>query len=486
MTQTNSLSAQGFPEGFSQGFSQGFAPPGQRQKHPDIVLPPKGKKPARISATTCSPWNAKPILVGLGLLVCMWQVARAQEVPAKPVSSLGGSIKIVKLLWKSNPKSAATTLSKSLAVALERDQQTELAEALAPLKELLEQTLASESDPRFGVSLAGLALVDKPNQTTRQTLRCAIEKGESENLELLVRVWFAIDSEVAFDYLSANLGQPSKSLPILMQTALTADRNRAAIVILDQWSKLPREQQFTAIEPLSAQASTMLKLVEAIKAGVVKKELVNTNQLRKWQSSGNATLTAAIESVWGRIRESDNEERQRLVQKRLKLLRGKNSQGTESQGSVARGQLVFNRVCAQCHQLHGAGLEVGPSITNNGRGNLDQLVSNLLDPSLVIGNAFQARTVLTVDGEVVAGLVVADDDRFLRLKVQGGKVLEFDKSKDIEQVKVSDKSLMPDGLEEQMTEQEFIDLCALLCLVKSPTDADNELIPGTPNNLVNP
>ena len=321
---------------------------------------------------------------------------------------------------------------------------------------------------------------------SRKALRATIEKGESENLELLVRVWIAVDVDAAFSYLEVNLGQPSKALPIVMQFALTTDRSRAANIILERWDKLPREQQFAAIEPLTAQAATMLKLVEAIKAGAVNKDLVNTNQLRKWQNAGDATLTAAIESVWGRIRESDNAERQKLVQKRIKLLRGKNSQGTESSGSVARGQLVFNRICAQCHQLHGAGLEVGPSITNNGRGNLEQLISNILDPSLVIGNAFQARTVLTVDGEVVAGLVVADDERFLRLKVQGGKVLEFDKSKDIEQVKISEKSLMPDGLEEQMTEQEFIDLCALLCLVRSPLETDNELISGTPPHLVNP
>lgn len=432
-----------------------------------------------------SGWRST-VLVLVGVLFSLCQLSIAQETPAKPTSNLAGSIKIVKLLWKSNPKSAATTLAKSLAVALERDQRSELDAALTPLKELLEQSLASESDPRFGVSLAALSIVNSSDAATRHKLRSAIEKGDSENLELLVRTWFAVDSESAFDYLAANLGQASKALPIVMQTALTVDRNRAAKVILDQWTKIPREQQFTAIEPLSAQANTMLKLVEAVKSGMVNKELINTNQLRKWQSSGNAQLTSAIESVWGRIRESDNEERQKLVQKRLKLLRGKNSQGAQSQGSVARGQLVYNRVCAQCHQLHGAGLEVGPNITNNGRGNLDQLISNMLDPSLVIGNAFQARTVLTVDGEVVAGLVVADDERFLRIKVQGGKVIEFDKSKDIEQVKVSDKSLMPDGLEEQMTEQEFIDLCALLCLVKSPTEADNELIPGTPNNLVNP
>ncbi len=413
------------------------------------------------------------------------QFAFPQSAVEPATSNLGGSIKVVKLLWKANPTSAATTLSKSLTVALERDQQAALATALSPLKELFEQAVASEDDARFAVSLAALALIDSSNISVKRKLQSAIEKEASGNIDLLVRTWFKVDTENAFNFFAAHLGEASSAMPIMMQFALSTDRNRAADLILQAWSKLPREQQITAIEPMTAQASTMLKLVSAVKSGSVNKELINTNQLRKWQSSGDTNLTAAIESVWGRIRESDNAARQKLVQVRLKLLRGKNSQGNESKGSVAQGQLVFNRVCAQCHQLHGLGLEVGPNITNNGRGNLDQLISNILDPSLVIGNAFQARTVLTLDGEVVAGLVVAEDDRFLRLKVQGGKVLEFDKAKDIEQIKISSKSLMPDGLEEQMTEQEFIDLCAFLCLLKAPTEADNELIPGTPANLVN-
>lgn len=414
----------------------------------------------------------------------------AQENPAPNASSLSSSIKIVKLLWKANPKSAASTLTKSLSNSLGRDQQSALAESLAPLQTLLEQAAASETDARYHVSIAALAILKSADAATTDQLVKVITQADSnkidaQTLDLLANTWFNVDRDAAFKFLAANIGGPSPSIPVLTQVALTTDRNRAADVLLSGWSKLPRDQQFTIIEPLTAQAGTMLKLVDAVKSGSVNKELLNTNQLRKWQTSGDEKLVAAIESIWGRVRESDNAERQKLVQERLKLLRGTNSQGTPSKGSVARGQFVFNRVCAQCHQLHGKGLEVGPNITNNGRGNLDQLISNILDPSLVIGNAFQARTVLTVDGEVVAGLVVADDERFLRLKVQGGKVLEFDKEKDIEQVKVSTKSLMPDGLEEQMTEQEFIDLCALLCLVNTPEATENELIPGAPVDLVN-
>jgi putative heme-binding domain-containing protein len=191
-------------------------------------------------------------------------------------------------------------------------------------------------------------------------------------------------------------------------------------------------------------------------------------------------LTEKIEAVWGKIRESDNAERQALVTETLALLR------SGVTGSVARGDKVFERVCSQCHQLHGKGFEVGPNITGNGRGNLDQLVSNVLDPSLVIGEAFQAKLVLTYDGEVVSGLVAAEDERYLKIKVQGGKVVEFNKEEDIEQVQASSKSLMPEGIEAQLTQQELVDLFAYLSLLKPLGADDNELIPGTPDTLVAP
>jgi putative heme-binding domain-containing protein len=135
--------------------------------------------------------------------------------------------------------------------------------------------------------------------------------------------------------------------------------------------------------------------------------------------------------------------------------------------------------------LHGRGFEVGPNIVGNGRGNLQQLVSNILDPSLVIGEAFQAKTVLTVDGEVATGLVAAENERYLKLRVQGGKILEFRKD-EIEQLKASTQSLMPEGVEAQMTPQELYDLLAYLCLLAPPDAASNELIPGTPEAFVQP
>ncbi len=72
----------------------------------------------------------------------------------------------------------------------------------------------------------------------------------------------------------------------------------------------------------------------------------------------------------------------------------------------------------------------------------------------------------------------------MTLKVPGGKLVELDREEDIEQIKDSDKSLMPDGLEQQMNEQELLDLFAYLSLTKPLTAADNGTIPGTPDKLI--
>jgi len=109
-----------------------------------------------------------------------------------------------------------------------------------------------------------------------------------------------------------------------------------------------------------------------------------------------------------------------------------------------------------------------------------------MDPRLVVGEAFQARTVLTVDGEVVTDCRAGESDRYLTIKLQGGKSVELDKDEDIELLKISEKSLMPEGIEEQINEQETLDLFAYLTLLKPLPSEENDLIPGTPETLVGP
>ena len=184
-------------------------------------------------------------------------------------------------------------------------------------------------------------------------------------------------------------------------------------------------------------------------------------------------LTKQVTAVWGTLREGRNPASEKMVRTMRDFLR-------KTPGDAKAGMVVFKNLCGQCHKIHGEGQEVGPDLTSNGRSDFEQLLSNVFDPSLVIGAGYVATTVATKKGHVITGLVVEDNAQRVVLKIQGGK-LETIARGDIDEMAASKVSLMPEGLEKQLKPQEIADLFAFLCLDKPPTDPLAKRIPGSPS-----
>ena len=143
------------------------------------------------------------------------------------------------------------------------------------------------------------------------------------------------------------------------------------------------------------------------------------------------------------------------------------------------GQAVFKRVCGQCHKLYGEGQDVGPDITLNGRNSFEQLLSNVFDPSLVIGAAYQAQHRGHRRRPRAHRAVGRGQRRSAWCsKTQGGK-LETIARADVDEMKTSRLSLMPEDLEKQLKPQELADLFALLTLDKPPGDPSGKQLPGS-------
>ena len=200
---------------------------------------------------------------------------------------------------------------------------------------------------------------------------------------------------------------------------------------------------------------------------------MNVNQVRRLLATKDAELVKQVETHWGKRARGRNPEREKVV-------------AGDAEASCARtaatpgqGQVVFKNLCAQCHKIHGEGVDVGPDLTANGRASFEQLLSNVFDPSLVIGPAYQATTVNDQEGRALTGLLVEDNAAARRPKTQGGK-LETIPRGDIEEMQVSKLSLMPEGMEKQLKPQEIADLFAFLTLDRPPSDPNAQKIPGTP------
>ena len=239
-------------------------------------------------------------------------------------------------------------------------------------------------------------------------------------------------------------------------------------LILSLYRHLDPVIQPVAIEVLTVRSEWAHALVDNI-GSRIKPTDVNVNQVRTMLSSKDAKLVARAKAIWGTVRTDRNPAREQVVYEMRNLLKN-------NTGDPHKGQLAFNRLCGQCHKIHGQGQDVGPDITVNGRASLDQLLSNVFDPSLVIGRIYQAYTVVTTDGRTLTGLLVEDNPQRIVLKVQGGKI-ETIARKDVDEFEQSKLSLMPEGVEKQLSPQELIDLLAFLRLDKAPSDPAARPIP---------
>jgi putative heme-binding domain-containing protein len=107
------------------------------------------------------------------------------------------------------------------------------------------------------------------------------------------------------------------------------------------------------------------------------------------------------------------------------------------------------------------------------------LLTKVFDPNQSLRAGFQAATVYTVQGRALTGVLIEDNSSRVVLKLQGGKVEKVPRD-DVDSVMLSKVSLMPEGIEKQLSEQELADLFAFLSLDRSPEDAQARKIPGAP------
>jgi putative heme-binding domain-containing protein len=254
------------------------------------------------------------------------------------------------------------------------------------------------------------------------------------------------------------------------------DDPEVAELVLRSYEQLSPDLQPQAIELLTQRASWSRRLLDAIGDKALPASVLNVNQVRTLLASSDKEIVALVQSQWGAVRTERNPERERVI-------REMHDQLSQSSGNPHRGREVFNRVCGQCHKIYGVGQEVGPEITRNGRGSFQHLLSNVFDPSLVIGASYQARAVFTADGRILTGLLAEDNEQRIVLKTQGGK-LEIVPREDVDEIAISKLSLMPEGLEKQLTPEQMTDLFAFLSLDQPPDNPDAVPIAGTPPQLI--
>jgi putative heme-binding domain-containing protein len=135
-------------------------------------------------------------------------------------------------------------------------------------------------------------------------------------------------------------------------------------------------------------------------------------------------------------------------------------------GDAARGRELFLNEkltkCAVCHKVNGQGGDVGPDLSSiGGKFGRPHLIESLLEPSRQILEGYRSTVIRTGDGRVLTGIVKEQSASGIVLLDAGNNRISLSTA-DIDERKESSVSLMPDGLANLLTPEQFTDLVAYL------------------------
>ena len=133
----------------------------------------------------------------------------------------------------------------------------------------------------------------------------------------------------------------------------------------------------------------------------------------------------------------------------------------ELEGDVERGRIEFARVCATCHAVDGAGVAVGSDISDTYNRTPESLLTDILDPNRAVDGGGLAYAALTTDGRVLTGVLKSETAGSVTLAAPGGAVHAVPRGELLE-LRAEGISLMPAGLETQLTPAQMADLIAFL------------------------
>ena len=255
----------------------------------------------------------------------------------------------------------------------------------------------------------------------------------------------------ASELLVQLMDEPGMTVDAIRGVAIVENK-KASQLLLDRFLDFNSQQQRAVIETLASRKVYAELLLNALKSQRIERGAIPAQVAR----SLTDLLGEPFIDVFGEVREVAQDRTKVLA--KYKALCNPDALAT---ASAARGRAVYEKTCAACHMLYGAGGKVGPDLTGSNRANLDYILLNSVDPSYDVPDAYRTVSVLTVDGRSVNGVLAEEDARRIVLKTPEQPRVVIAKE-DIEQRKISPKSMMPEGQLDQMTPEEVLDLIKYL------------------------
>jgi putative membrane-bound dehydrogenase-like protein len=226
-------------------------------------------------------------------------------------------------------------------------------------------------------------------------------------------------------------------------------------ILMKAYRALGAGERRDVLGTLASRKTTGRDLLAAVEAGKVPRGDLTADVVRQIRNLKDSELALELSRVWGTVRET-SVDRARAIAQANAMLSARHTEPPDR----SLGRAVFSRICQQCHTLFGVGGQVGPDLTGSNRADVEYLLSNVLDPSALIGKDYQAQVIAVTDGRVLTGIVRAEDKDALTLAT-ANETITIPKN-EIEERRTSEQSMMPEDLWKPLSQFEIRSLVSYL------------------------
>ncbi len=321
-----------------------------------------------------------------------------------------------------------------------------LASSSRPLAALWEKPAAALAEP---VAQAK-QLFDKAAVVARNESATPAQRVTATTL--LGRGPFAPLAEAAADLLSP---QAPPEVQLAAVRALSShSRSEVSELLLAAWPSAGPTLRREITEALFARKERLSALLTALEKKQVLALQLEPERLARLRKHPDAALRARAEKI---LAGQQTPERAKVIENYRAALTLKSD--------LQQGKAVFKKHCATCHQLEGVGVQVGADLQAALRNkSAEALLIDILDPSREVDPRFLAYQVTTRRGQVLSGIIATETASSLTLK-RGEGAEETVLRTQLESIESTGKSLMPEGLESQLSKQDLANLIGYLLAV---------------------
>lgn len=273
-------------------------------------------------------------------------------------------------------------------------------------------------------------------------------------VQLLALAPWSTSEETFTELLAPQLPQE------LLQSTVTAlglvQDQGVAELLLSSWRTLTPALRGPATDVLLGRRDRTLKLLDALEAGTIKRsEIDRTKYPLLLQNPREDIRKRATKILAGDL----SSNRRQVVESYQNAL--------ELPTDLERGRQVFTQKCSICHKLGNVGHQVGPDLTSVQNKIPADLLVAILDPNREAQQSYLSYTVSTLDGQIYSGMIASESTGSLTLRRAEGKEDVILRGQ-IDQFTSSGLSLMPEGLEKEITPQQVADVIAFIKSLKAP------------------